>query len=172
LRNKVRGRKLNKASWVECDSEYDMQKILSDTEGCIFDVVEQDYANEWGYMLVDDTSIHIPIGFSSVGLLPEVDVCNTIAYLGISDEVIGYDVVTRKVKFRYKMPSIFHNFIKATDEGVLVQDETGFLYLSSEGNVLWIELCGDIIDSYEVNEDIISGETEDGEEFKFVIKLK
>ena len=158
---------MNKLNWVKCDSRGDMESRLSSMNDNVFDELTAEYSNTWGFFVSEKKDICIPLGFCDVGLAPQIFIQNMIIFIGVNELVAGYDLKTGELTFKYKMPTVFHEFVSLGENGIIVQDETGFVGLSNDGTEKWIKLFSDVISNYLVVDNIISGETEDGEKFKF-----
>jgi hypothetical protein len=159
---------MDAANWVNCDSRSDLDARLSCLNGRVFESSIADESNTWGYMVVED-NIFIPIGFSDVGLPPEVYIYKKAVLVGVSDTLSGYSLDTGELIFTYKMPTIFHEFVLFADFGFIVQDEIGFVSLSYSGGERWSQICDDIIETYNVSNGSIIGETVEGTTFNFTI---
>jgi hypothetical protein len=146
-----------------------MKARLSTFDADVYSTVEQDYANTWGYFFLKDENLCIPIGFSGVGLSPEIMVRNAMVLIGITDEIIGCDLESGKEKFRFIVPSVFHEFLDFEGDLIVFQDETGFVGLSLNGSVKWMKLCDDVVGNYTLQDGVISGKTVGGESFEFVV---
>ena len=158
-----------KNNWIRCDSKEDMQsRIRSSGYNAVGELITAD-ANAWGYLEVKNEGFCIPVGFVDVGLLPEILLCDSMFYVGISDTVAGYELGTSRLVFKYMVPTVFHEFIVSKLGGIIVQDETGFIGLSCDGNQKWMNMCSDTIDTYQVSGDLITGRTTDGDSFEFTI---
>ncbi|NKC16806.1 MAG: hypothetical protein GKR94_32820 [Gammaproteobacteria bacterium] len=160
---------MDREFWVQCDSKSDMQARLDSSECGVFDELITDEANTWGYLRLKEEGICIPIGFADVGLLPEVLLHNRMVYVGITDTVAGYEVATGNLVFKYRVPTVFHEFVASEREGIIVQDETGFIGLSGDGDQIWMNMCSDTIETYRISGSVIVGRTADGDNFKFPI---
>jgi len=82
--------------------------------------------------------------------------------------LVGYDVSSRSIIFKYTMPTVFHEFVRFEKDELIVRDEIGFVGISYDGDERW-NFCIDVIANYEINQSIICGKTEEGESFKFSI---
>jgi len=160
---------MDRKNWVQCDSKGDMQARLHSSECAIFDVLLSGEPNTWGYLRLKNKGICIPIGFSDVGLPPEILLHNGMVYVGISDTVAAYDLAIGNLVFKYIVPTVFHDFFALEHEGIIVQDEIGFIRLSDCGDQMWMNMCSDTIDRYHVSDNLITGRTTDGEIFEFTI---
>ena len=165
---------MDRGSWVQCDSQSDMRARLRSTDNWVFDELMTNDANTWGYLTLNSEALKkknicIPIGFADIGLLPETLLHNGMAYIGITDTVAGYEITKGSLVFRYRVPTVFHQFVVSELEGIIIQDETGFIRLSGDGNQRWIKLCSDTIDAYHVRGNVIFGETMEGDKFEFSI---
>jgi len=129
-------------------------------------------ANTWGYLTLEaEGSVVIPIGYSDVGMTPRIWTKEEAAIVGINEAVVGYNLFTGLVRFKYEMPTVFHEFIRDNDNGVIVRDETGFVGLSHEGREDWKFCEEDIINRYDVSASLITGETLEGYKFRFEIPV-
>lgn len=150
--------------WVHCDSR---NALVTQLLPNAYELLMTDSPNSWGYMLFD-TDIIIPIGYANVGLLPlAVKHCNQV-FVGIDELLVGYDWTSQSVLFKYEMPTIFHEFVRFDQDGLVVLDEIGFVGISYTGEERW-SFCIDLIASYEIGQSIISGKTQEGKSFKFTI---
>ena len=161
---------MNTSKWTKCESRSDMEARLSSIAGNIFDLLMEDQASSWGYLtLVEEGYSLVPIGFCDVGLQPRVSTNNKMVFVGIGSIIAGYELKMGKLVFIYKMPTIFHEFLTTDDQGVIVQDETGFVGLDLDGTQKWIKLYSDIIDTYDFDGRTITGKTFEGSKFEFSI---
>lgn len=158
---------MDKINWIICDSLSDMEARLSSIDSLVFDKLIIDDANAWGYLLHREKNICIPVSFSDVGLKPKIFIRDTTIFVGITDTVAGYNLIAGKLFFKYKVPTVFHEFVKLDKQGIIIQDETGFVGLSYDGTQRWMKLYNDMIDYYQVNGNVISGKTVDDQEFEF-----
>ena len=157
---------MEKANWIQCDSKNDLHARLEAVKGHVFDEFEADDSNAYGYLSFSNDAICIPLAFSDVGLVPESISSNEMIFIGITDNVVGYDLKTGSQIFVYRMPTVFHNFVAIQNSRIFIQDETGFVSLSVDGKQEGIKLYSDVIDTYQISGSIISGEIIDGELFQ------
>ena len=162
---------MNKLNWVRCDSRSDMMSRLSHINDNVFDELITDDPNTWGFFISEKKDICIPLGFCDIGLPPQFFIQNMIIFIGVSELVVGYDLKTGTMIFKYKMPTVFHEFSGLGESGVILQDETGFVGLSNDGTQKWIKLFSDVISCYLIIGNTISGKAEDGEQFEFSIPI-
>lgn len=150
--------------WVSCDSRH---ALVAQWPPNACELLMTDSPNSWGYLAVE-ADVIIPIGYADMGLLPLAMRHGNRIFVGIDELLIGYDWTSRSVLFRYKMPTVFHEFVRFDQNELIVRDEIGFVGLSYVGEERW-NFCIDVIASYEINQSIILGKTEEGESFKFTI---
>lgn len=159
---------MEKVYWNNCDSRSDMEQRLSKVEGRVFNLLEEDESNTWGYLSFgEEGNVHIPIGFHNVGLFPEAKVLRNIVLVGISKTLAGVNLHGGEMIFKYKMPTVFREFVLFCEEDFIAQDETGFVRLSHSGEERWVKLCDDIVEEYTVTDGYIRGKTMEGDEFSF-----
>ena len=156
--------------WIACDSKNDLNARVIDMKGKAFEFIEQEDSNVWGILALDEDGDVIPLGYPNLGLKPEVIRSGSLICVGIASEVIVYSSETKTVVFRYKVPTVFHEFIEAKETEIVFQDETGFIALSSDGEVLWSKFFDDIVGTYDINDGVISGKTECGDKFEFQLE--
>ena len=158
---------MDKVNWCNCDSRRDMEARLSSVDGMVFEILLGDEPYTWGYLAIEYFKrIFVPIGFTHVGLSPQVCKIGERVIVGVSEILAGYELNTGKLRFRYRMPTVFHDFVSSDERGFVVQDEIGFIGLSYDGNERWIELYNDNIKTYRLENGTISGETVEGRKFK------
>lgn len=160
----------NEFSWVPCDSRRDLEARLAALRGvAVFPVIETEDANTWGYVkVVSGMPGALPVGYSDVGLTPAVTAANGVLLLGITELVAGIDLSTGAVAFRYRMPTVFHQFVRVDERGFLVQDEIGFVLLSRRGEELW-RFCKDLIEEYKLMGDELAVTTFEGDCFRIKV---
>ncbi len=159
---------MDNVNWVNCDSRNDLEARLIGLDGKVFETSIADESNTWGYIAVEN-NIFIPIGFSDVGLSPQLYISKNMAVVGVSDRLSGYSLDMGKLIFTYQTPTIFHEFVLFNDDGFVIQDEIGFVGLSYSGKEKWSQIYDDMIETYSLNGNLISGETVEGTKFKFAI---
>jgi len=150
--------------WVPCDSRNTLVAQLSPN---VCELFMTDSPNSWGYMIFD-SSVIVPVGYADMGLLPVAVKHGDRIFIGIDELLVGYDGAGCSCLFKYKMPTVFHEFVRFDQNELIVRDEIGFVGLSYAGNERW-NFCIDLITDYEINQANISGRTEEGESFKFTI---
>lgn len=154
-------------SWVPCDSRSDLEARLAALRGvAVFPVIEAEDANTWGYVKVPaGRPAVLPVGYADVGLTPKVTIANGVLLLGIAELVAGIDISTGALAFRYRMPTVFHQFVRVDERGFLVQDEIGFVLLSRRGEERW-RFCKDLIQNYKLMGDELVVTTFEGDCFR------
>lgn len=150
--------------WVPCESHAALVAALP-KNAC--ELLTTSDANSWGYMAFDSDSI-IPVGYADMGLPPLSVRRGNRIFIGIDELLIGYDWPRQVVLFTYKMPTVFHEFVRFDQDTLIVRDEIGFVGVSYDGDERW-NFCIDVIASYEIDCSTILGKTEEGENFKFTI---
>ncbi|GHC31995.1 hypothetical protein GCM10010082_27890 [Kushneria pakistanensis] len=156
-------RQLSNGLWVSCESRYALIAQLPPDQ----EVVETESPNSWGY--VDfESDVVVPVGYSDMGLQPLAVRLGERVFVGIDELLIGYDCFGRYILFKYNMPTIFHEFVRFDQHEFIVRDEIGFVGISYSGDERW-SFCIDIIASYRIDQALIVGLTEGGEDFKFSI---
>lgn len=150
--------------WVPCDSRSALiaQKSKNACEQLI-----TESPNSWGYMAFESGTI-IPIGYADMGLLPVAVMHGNKIFVGVDELIAAYNWPSNTRHFKYKMPTVFHEFVRFDRDELIVRDEIGFVGISYDGDEHW-KFCVDTIASYEIKEMIIFGETEEGQVFKFTI---
>lgn len=150
--------------WLPCDSRNSLivKLPLNTTE-----ILVTDSPNSWGLMVFDPNVI-IPIGYADMGLVPVAVKHGDRIFIGIDELLIGYDVSSGACLFKYKMPTVFHEFVRFDENELIVRDEIGFVGISYAGDEHW-NFCIDVIARYKIDQKTISGETEEGENFEFTI---
>ena len=100
--------------WVPCDSHSALVARLP-PNAC--ELLMTDSPNSWGYLVLDSDVI-MPIGYADMGLLPLAVRHGERIFVGIDELLVGYDRPSRSILFKYKMPTVFHEFVrwKLTDE--------------------------------------------------------
>jgi len=149
--------------WVPCESYAALVAALP-KNAC--ELLTTSDANSWGYITFDSDAI-IPIGYADIGLLPLGVKRGNRIFIGIDELLVGY-CSSQAVLFRYKMPTVFHEFVRFDQDGLIARDEIGFVGVSYDGDERW-NFCIDVIASYEIDRSTILGKTEEGESFKFTI---
>jgi hypothetical protein len=150
--------------WVPCDSRNALIAQLPPNAG---ELMTTDSPNSWGYIAFNSEAI-IPIGYADMGLLPLAVRHDNRIFVGVDELLVGYDWHSRSVLFKYKMPTVFHEFVRFDQNGLIARDEIGFVGVSYVGEERW-NFCIDVIVSYEINQSIILGKTEEGESFEFAV---
>jgi hypothetical protein len=150
--------------WVSCDSR---NALVAQLPPNACELLMTDSPNSWGYIAFD-ADVIVPIGYADMGLLPLAMRHGNRIFVGIDELLIGYDWTSRSVLFRYKMPTVFHEFVRFDQNELIVRDEIGFVGISYVGDERW-NFCIDVIASYEINQSTILGKTEEGKSFKFTI---
>ncbi len=150
--------------WVPCDS---CSALVAQLPKNACELLTTDSPNNWGYVAFD-LDVVIPIGYADIGLIPLAIRLGNRAFVGINELLVGYDCSSQTALFKYKMPTVFHEFVRFDRDGLIVRDEIGFVGVSYDGNERW-NFCIDIIGSYEINKSTILGKTGEGKNFKFVI---
>lgn len=105
------------------------------------------------------------VAFADIGLEPKACVLGSLVIIGISEVVAAFSAATGELEFEYRMPTIFHDFLVADERGLLLEDEIGFVWLSSSGEERW-KFCPDLIKRSELRDGVIRGETFDGALFE------
>lgn len=160
---------MNKETWISCDSKSDMIARTKSLNTRVFEELETEDANAWGIFYSEVSGYCIPISFFDAGLLPKQLVCGEAAFIGIADIVAGYELDSGRLSFKYRVPTVFHDFASIGSEMVVVQDETGFIGLDKTGKQRWIKLLSDIVEEYKISGSTIYGTTMDGDVFEFHI---
>lgn len=150
--------------WVPCDSH---SALVAQLPKNTCELLTTDSPNSWGY-LIFDSDVIIPVGYADMGLLPLAVRNGNRMFVGVDELVVGYDWPSQAVLFKYKMPTVFHEFIRFCQDGLIVRDEIGFVEISYGGDECW-NFCIDVIASYEIDQSTIMGKTEEGVDFKFTI---
>ena len=158
--------RMNRFIWSKCDSKNDMDSRLSKMEGTVLDVLSTEDANSWGYFSIDNLK-HIPIGYSNAGFMPKMRIKSDTVFIGISEILVGYQLYSGELIFKYKMPTLFHAFVCFKQNWFIVLDEIGFVSLSCDGTEKWVQLYEDVIESYKLKDNSISGKTLEGKIFNF-----
>lgn len=153
-------------SWVPCDSRSDLEARLAALRGVkVLRLVETEGANTWGFLNVpSEEPLVLPVGFADVGLVPAAILVDGLLLLGITEVVVGIELSTGALAFRYRVPTVFHEFVRVDENGVLVQDEIGFVLLSLHGEELW-KFSRDLIQDYKLTGNELVVTTLDGERF-------
>ncbi len=150
--------------WVPCDSR---AELLSKLHADALDFLITDNPSCWGHLDFCGYRI-VPVGFSGMGLVPVGARFKDRIFVGIDEVLVGYDWRTKALLFRYKMPTVFHEFIRFDCDGLIVRDEIGFVGVSYNGAERWI-FCVGVIANYEIRDSTIVGTTDEGESFEFTI---
>jgi len=150
--------------WVPCDSR---SALVAQLPQNAYELLVTDSPNSWGYIAFDP-DVTIPIGYADMGLLPLAVRHGNRIFVGVNELVVGYGYPSQVVLFKYKMPTVFHEFVRFDQDGLIVRDEIGFVGVSYDGDERW-NFCIDVIASYEIDRSTILGKTEEGESFKFAI---
>jgi hypothetical protein len=153
--------------WVPCDSRNTLVAQLP-PNACELLITES--PNSWGYM-VFDSNVIVPIGYADMGLLPVAVKHEDRIFVGIDELLVGYDGSSLSCLFKYKMPTVFHEFVRFDQNELIVRDEIGFVGISYAGDERW-NFCIDVIADYEINQSTILGKTEEGENFEFTIPFE
>ncbi|MDH5764028.1 MAG: hypothetical protein OEZ51_13735 [Nitrospinota bacterium] len=163
--------KINIDSWKNCSSRSEVDELALKFKGFVLDTVITEGANTWGFLTVDyeGKSIFIPIGYANAGLVPEVVLVFDAILIGINEKLIGIDIEKLLATFIYRLPTIFHEFIEFNETNFTIRDETGFICLSYQGMKIWEFIIDDIIETFEIQNDVITGHTFEGKEFQFKI---
>lgn len=150
--------------WVPCDSRNTLVAQLP-PNAC--ELLMTDSPNSWGYM-VFDSNVIVPIGYADMGLIPVAVKHGDRIFVGIDELLIGCDEASCSCLFRYRMPTVFHEFVRFDQNELIVRDEIGFIGISFAGDEHWNFYIG-VVANYKINQATILGETEEGENFEFTI---
>ena len=150
--------------WTSCDSRNSLTAQLTPAA---YGLLVTDSPNSWGYITFD-YDIIIPIGFADMGLLPIAIKHENKIFVGIDEVLAGYDEINSSCIFKYKMPTVFHEFVRFDQDELIVRDEVGFIGISYTGDEHW-NYCVGLIATYTIDQKKIVGETEEGEQFEFSI---
>lgn len=149
--------------WICIESRDDLDSILNNN----YKIIEADNSNTWGYFQFGSGEI-IPIGYENLGLRPMSVLLGDKAFIGINELLIGYDIHNKYEFFKYKMPTLFHEFVRFDKTEFIVRDEIGFVGISYMGDERWSFLI-DIINTYSIKKSTITGVTIEGETFNILI---
>ncbi len=157
-------------SWVPCDSLSDLEGRLAALRGVkILRLVQIEDANTWGFLTVPgEEPLVLPVGFVDVGLVPAAVLVNGLLLLGITELVVGIELSSGALAFRYRVPTVFHEFVRVDENGVLLQDEIGFVLLSLHGEEIW-KFSRDLIQDYKLTGNELEVTTLDGERFNIKV---
>lgn len=155
--------------WIECDSRSDLETRIKFLENRIFEFLVCEEPNTWGYLQSNSENFIVPIGYCNIGLQPSFHENDGSLFIGISEVLACYSTGLGTVSFKYRMPTVFHDFILSDSEHLIIQDEISFISLSHNGEENWVEPLPDTIEKYEVKGDYISGQTSQGQDFNFSI---
>ncbi len=150
--------------WVACDSR---SALIAQLPKNSCELLTTDSPSSWGYMEFDSGTI-VPVGYADIGLLPLAVRHGDRLFIGIDELLVSYHCSDQSVCFIYKMPTVFHEFVRFDQNGLIVRDEIGFVGISYNGDESW-SFCKDLIACYEIDQATILGKTEEGENFKFII---
>lgn len=161
---------LSDLHWIPCDSKYDLESRLENiSKKTLLPLIETTDANAWGYLsLKDGSDLIIPVNYVNLGLSPQIAQTSETLLVGINDLLVGFDPVNATKRFQYKVPTVFHEFVRFDDDVFVVRDEIGFVGLSYEGKEKW-SFCKDLIVDYKISGHVISGTTLEGHDFQFEI---
>jgi hypothetical protein len=158
-------KRLEILQWVPCDSRNDAEARTSERK-LIGTLLTSD-ANTWGYVETSEGWC-LRVGYANLGLVPQAIAVDQSMLVGIDEVLVGYDLSTGSTSFTYRMPWVFHEFVKI-DDPLLVRDEMGFVSITMDGNELWKSSAPGVIESYSVTSNQNSGKTTDGTNFLFDI---
>jgi hypothetical protein len=151
-------------NWIPCESR---NTLVAQMPPSACEILITDSPNSWGF-IVFESNVFIPIGYAAMGLLPVAVKHENRIFIGIDELLIGYDEAGQFCLFKYKMPTVFHEFVRFDQDELIVRDEIGFVGISYAGKELW-NYCIDVIANYEIKESTILGKLDDGENFEFII---
>ncbi|WP_199545352.1 hypothetical protein [Paraburkholderia kururiensis] len=157
--------KFDMLKWQACDSRSDMEARTTGAK--VVGTLQTSDANAWGYICTPD-GWHLKIGYANIGLVPQAVLVGQSIFVGINECLAGYDLSVGVMRFSYRMPLVFHEFIDVSDS-LIVRDEMGFVCMAQDGRELWKFITEGVVDSYEITASTIRGCTVDGLEFSFVI---
>jgi hypothetical protein len=129
-------------------------------------LLTDDYKS-WGYFLTENGR-KIVVGYANIGLTPQAICDGDTIFAGINEILVGLNSFTLAIKFTYKLPWLFHEFI-SSEGSLLVRDELGFVKISRDGQKLWEGITEGIIEDFEFNGKKITGSTVEGEDFSFIV---
>lgn len=155
--------KFDRLKWIPCDSRSDMEARAFGHK--VVETLLTSDPNTWGYFQTPK-DCHVNVGYANIGLIPQALLVDRRMVIGINECLVGYDLVDNTLSFSYRMPFVFHEFVKAGDP-LIVRDEIGFVGISADGSELWKFCTEDVIESYTVTLSSISGKTADGSHFTF-----
>jgi len=154
--------------WIPCDSRSDMEARASGEKNVVTLLTAD--ANTWGYIQTSE-DWRLNIGYANIGLIPQSVVVGKRLFIGINECLVGYNLLNGAGCFSYRMPFVFHEFIKV-DDSLIVRDEMGFIGLTLNGNELWKFGTESVIKSYAIVESKIIGKTIEGKCFLFNLPIK
>ncbi len=137
-------------SWVACDSRADMQsRLLGQNQTRVLAPLVTEDPNSWGFLQISGNhSAFLPVGYADLGLEPTAVSLDNAVFVGIAELVVGLDLSTGVTLFEYRMPTVFHEFVRIDQHEILLRDEIGFVLLSCSGEELW-KFCTDLVADYE-----------------------
>lgn len=154
---------LSYIEWISTASKSEaMSGIRADTP-----IILADDENSWGFFR-NEHNQKIVVGYADIGLKPQAASAGDTLFIGINELLVGIESESLAVKFRYKMPWLFHEFIQY-DSSLLVRDEIGFVNIAKDGRELWERLTSSPIDVFRLEGSCIAGVTIDGDSFHFEI---
>jgi len=123
--------------------------------------------NSWGYFRVENGQ-KIIVGYADIGLKPQAIWAGDTVFIGINEALFGIDSTSLAVKFTYKMPWVFHEFVQYK-ASLLIRDEIGFVSIAKDGREIWEGITESPIDAFRLEGNSIVGTTTDGDRFHFEI---
>lgn len=151
--------------WASVDSKYEVLNLGKCGE-LRTELLTED-PNRWGFFRFQNGNI-IVIGYANLGLPPMWVAMRNSVLIGIDEVLACIDISTLEVRFRYTMPSVFHEFV-SVDKSIIVRDEIGFVGLSLEGGETWKFLVDGPVDEFHIKDKIVYGRKIDGDLFNFSI---
>lgn len=152
-------------SWFPVESKYEILSI--NNYGQLRKELVTEDPNQWGFFRLPDGKMLI-VGYANLGLLPMWKSMRGCVLVGIDEVLACISISTLEERFRYTMPSVFHEFI-SVDNLIVVRDEIGFVGISPEGSEVWKFLVGGPISEFHIEDKVICGRQIDGDSFRFLI---
>lgn len=146
--------------WIPCSSRSDLMSRLKDDSS----FAEFEEAKDWGFFCIQEDLI-LAIGYVDFGISPSAFRVDESVIFGAGEYVAGYNCLSKKLVYKYQVPTVFHEFVFLEKNRILIRDEICFILIDDKGNEIW-SFCPGMINEYRFNGDEIVGVTDEGVNFK------
>ena len=129
-------------------------------------LLSSEYTNAWSSISFPDGAA-ILLEYANLGIRPQAILNKDLILIGAGQYVHGVDAKTMELRFTYKVPFVFYEFIEFDDDKIIIVDELGFVSLEKDGREAWIQLLDNPLGPYTIAGKSITGATIEGDRFEF-----